>query len=58
MISFLHLQGTPVNITAGSFVWAEDPEVSWIDGQVSKIKGNDVEIDTTNGKKVCAYLHS
>ncbi|KAL9320396.1 hypothetical protein ACSQ67_012235 [Phaseolus vulgaris] len=56
MISFLHLQGTPVNITAGSFVWAEDPEVSWIDGQVSKIKGNDVEIDTTNGKKVLTKL--
>ncbi|XP_068495741.1 myosin-11-like isoform X3 [Phaseolus vulgaris] len=48
--------GTPVNITAGSFVWAEDPEVSWIDGQVSKIKGNDVEIDTTNGKKVLTKL--
>jgi len=52
----MHLQGTPVNITVGSHVWVEDPEVSWIDGQVSKIKGKDVEIDTTNGKKVCAYL--
>jgi len=56
MICYMHLQGTPVNITVGSHVWVEDPEVSWIDGQVSKIKGKDVEIDTTNGKKVCAYL--
>ncbi|KAK7332844.1 hypothetical protein VNO80_29600 [Phaseolus coccineus] len=56
MISYLHRQGTPVNITAGSLVWVEDPEVSWIDGQVSKIKGNDAEIETTNGKKVLRKL--
>lgn len=56
MISYLHLQGTPVNISVGSHVWVEDPDVSWIDGQVSNIKGKDAEIDTTNGKKVCAYF--
>jgi len=42
-----------VNIIVGSHVWIEDPEVSWIDGQVLKIKGKDAEIETTNGKKVC-----
>ncbi|OIW07161.1 hypothetical protein TanjilG_10134, partial [Lupinus angustifolius] len=42
----------PVNIIVGSHVWIEDPEVSWIDGQVSKINGKDAEIETTNGKKV------
>ncbi|RDX83086.1 Myosin-11, partial [Mucuna pruriens] len=56
MISYLHLQGTPVNIIVGSHVWVEDPDVSWIDGQVSKIKGNDAEIDATNGQKVVAKL--
>jgi len=45
-----------VNISVGSHVWVEDPDVSWIDGQVSNIKGKDAEIDTTNGKKVCAYF--
>ncbi|XP_058738676.1 myosin-11-like [Vicia villosa] len=48
--------GTPVNIIAGSHVWVEDPEVSWIDGQVSKITGQDAEIETSNGKKIVAKL--
>ncbi|TKY52109.1 Myosin-11 protein [Spatholobus suberectus] len=48
--------GTPVNIIVGSHVWIEDPEVSWIDGQVLKINGKDAEIETTNGKKVVANL--
>ncbi|KAL2600798.1 hypothetical protein GLYMA_10G164200v4 [Glycine max] len=48
--------GTPVNIVVGSHVWIEDPEVSWIDGQVLKINGKDAEIDATNGKKVVANL--
>ncbi|KAJ1409369.1 P-loop containing nucleoside triphosphate hydrolase [Sesbania bispinosa] len=47
---------TPVNIIVGSHVWIEDPEVCWIDGQVSKINGKDAEIETTNGKKVVAKL--
>ncbi|XP_047164405.1 myosin-11-like [Vigna umbellata] len=48
--------GNPVNITVGSHVWVEDPDVSWIDGQVSNIKGKDAEIHTTNGKKVVTKL--
>ncbi|KAL2661502.1 hypothetical protein AAZX31_03G228400 [Glycine max] len=49
--------GTPVNIIAGSHVWVQDPQVCWIDGQVSKIiKGNDAEIEATNGNKVVAKL--
>ena len=50
-----HVQGTPVNIIVGSDVWVEDPDVAWIDGQVTKITGNDAEIETTNGKKVCTF---
>uniref|UniRef100_A0A803PZX1 Uncharacterized protein n=1 Tax=Cannabis sativa TaxID=3483 RepID=A0A803PZX1_CANSA len=48
--------GTPVNIIVGSHVWAEDPEIAWIDGQVSKINGNEVEIQASNGKKIVAKL--
>ncbi|OIW20881.1 hypothetical protein TanjilG_24959 [Lupinus angustifolius] len=47
---------TPVNIIVGSHVWIEDPSVCWIDGHVSKINGQDAEIQTTNGKKVVAKL--
>ena len=50
------MQGTPVNITVGSHVWAEDPDVSWIDGVVSKINGAEVEVDASNGKKVICFL--
>ncbi|CAL5398354.1 unnamed protein product [Camellia sinensis] len=42
--------GTPVNIIVGSQVWAEDPEVAWIDGEVIEIKGSNATIVSTNGK--------
>ncbi|KAJ1413867.1 P-loop containing nucleoside triphosphate hydrolase [Sesbania bispinosa] len=48
--------GTPVNITVGSNVWVEDHDIAWVDGQVSKINGQDVEVEATNGKKVVAKL--
>ncbi|KAK6120042.1 hypothetical protein DH2020_046172 [Rehmannia glutinosa] len=34
-----------------SHVWVEDPEIAWIDGQVENIKGNEVEVQTFDGKK-------
>ncbi|KAG7021176.1 Myosin-9 [Cucurbita argyrosperma subsp. argyrosperma] len=48
--------GTPVNIIVGSHVWIEDPEVAWLDGLVSKITGQEAEIEASNGKKVVAKL--
>ncbi|KVH97182.1 Myosin, N-terminal, SH3-like protein [Cynara cardunculus var. scolymus] len=48
--------GTPVNIIVGSHIWAEDPEVAWIDGEVIKIKGNNATIITTNGKTVRPFI--
>ncbi|KAM7476630.1 hypothetical protein LguiB_023873 [Lonicera macranthoides] len=48
--------GTPVNIIVGSHVWAEDPEVAWIDGEVIDIKGKDATIVTTNGKTIIADI--
>ncbi|KAL0464349.1 UNVERIFIED_CONTAM: Myosin-12 [Sesamum latifolium] len=50
--------GTPVNIIVGSQVWAEDPEVAWIDGEVVEIKGTDATIATTNGKSIVAAISS
>lgn len=46
------MQSTTVNIIEGSHVWVEDPSVAWIDGQVTKVKGEELEILTTDGKKV------
>ncbi|KAK1416550.1 hypothetical protein QVD17_32341 [Tagetes erecta] len=45
-----------VNIIAGSHVWVEDTADAWIDGQVTKIKGKEVEIKTSDGKTVVANL--
>ncbi|OAY75620.1 Myosin-12 [Ananas comosus] len=51
-------QGTPVNIIVGSHVWAEDPEVAWIDGEVTEIKGGNATIIAANGKTIVASLGS
>ncbi|KAI3449741.1 hypothetical protein Pfo_006406 [Paulownia fortunei] len=48
--------GTPVNIIVGSHVWVEDPDIAWVDAQVTKINGQEVEVQTSNGKKVVAKL--
>ncbi|KAL3517670.1 hypothetical protein ACH5RR_020259 [Cinchona calisaya] len=48
--------GTPVNIIVGSHVWVEDPSLAWVDGQVTKINGNEVEIQLSDGRKVVENL--
>ncbi|KAE9590489.1 putative myosin ATPase [Lupinus albus] len=48
--------GTPVNIIVGSQVWVEDPEIAWIDGEVTEIDGRNAKIITTNGKTVVAEI--
>ncbi|KAL9682422.1 hypothetical protein QQ045_014220 [Rhodiola kirilowii] len=48
--------GTPVNIIVGSHVWVEDQAEAWIDGQVTKITGDEVQVQATNGKAVTAKL--
>ncbi|CAH1446365.1 unnamed protein product [Lactuca virosa] len=47
---------TSVNIIVGSYVWVEDPDKAWIDGQVTKITGQEAEIETPDLKKVVAKL--
>ncbi|WMV31888.1 hypothetical protein MTR67_025273, partial [Solanum verrucosum] len=48
--------GTPVNIIVGSHVWVENQSVAWIDGQVSQINEKDVQVQTSDGKKVTVNL--
>ncbi|GER24910.1 myosin-11 [Striga asiatica] len=40
----------------GSHVWVEDPDIAWVDGQVTKINGKEVEVQASNGKKIIAKL--
>ncbi|XP_055832955.1 myosin-9-like isoform X1 [Solanum dulcamara] len=50
------MQGIPVNITVGSHVWVEDPSVAWIDAQVSQVNGQEVQVQTSDGRMVVATL--
>ncbi|KAI4304547.1 hypothetical protein MLD38_040041 [Melastoma candidum] len=36
----------------GSFVWLEDPDAAWIDGEVLEVKGDDLKVLCTSGKMV------
>ncbi|XP_043705631.1 myosin-6-like isoform X2 [Telopea speciosissima] len=42
----------PVNIVVGSFVWVEDPDVAWIDGEVLDINDEEITVSCTSGKTV------
>uniref|UniRef100_A0A453R6W0 Myosin motor domain-containing protein n=1 Tax=Aegilops tauschii subsp. strangulata TaxID=200361 RepID=A0A453R6W0_AEGTS len=44
------------NIIVGSHVWAEEPDVAWVDGEVVKINGDEAEIQAANGKKIVSKL--
>ncbi|KAG8481812.1 hypothetical protein CXB51_027190 [Gossypium anomalum] len=42
----------PDNIIIGSHVWVEDPGLAWIDGEVIRINGNEIHVNTADGKTV------
>ncbi|KAL6271486.1 hypothetical protein ACE6H2_028397 [Prunus campanulata] len=48
--------GKLVTIVVGSQIWVENPELVWIDGEVINIKGEDAEIQISNGNKVVAKV--
>ncbi|KAF5794654.1 putative myosin, SH3, P-loop containing nucleoside triphosphate hydrolase [Helianthus annuus] len=50
------VSSTTVNIIVGCHVWVDDPNKAWIDGQVIKITGQEVEIETPDLKKVVTKL--
>ncbi|CAN0915754.1 XI-2 [Linum grandiflorum] len=47
-----------VNFAIGSLVWLEDPDVSWIDGQVLEINGEDLKVQCTTDKTVVCKASS
>uniref|UniRef100_A0A3Q7J6P1 Myosin motor domain-containing protein n=1 Tax=Solanum lycopersicum TaxID=4081 RepID=A0A3Q7J6P1_SOLLC len=48
--------GILVNITVGFHVWIEDPSVAWIDAQVSEVNGQEVQVQTSDGRTIVANL--
>ncbi|KAA8548907.1 hypothetical protein F0562_000591 [Nyssa sinensis] len=44
----------PGTIVVGSHVWAEDPEVAWIDGEVVEVNDEEIKINCESGKTVIA----
>ncbi|XP_023645044.1 myosin-5 isoform X2 [Capsella rubella] len=49
-------QAAPV-ITVGSHVWVEDPHLAWIDGQVTRIHGDNIHVKTNQGKTVVTNVY-
>lgn len=37
----------------GSIVWVEDPDETWIDGEVIALNGEDIKVLCTSGKTAC-----
>ncbi|KAJ0705635.1 putative myosin ATPase [Helianthus annuus] len=42
----------PVNIIVGSHVWVEDRALAWIDGEVTRVNGQELHVHTTKGKTI------
>ena len=40
----------------GSFVWVEDPDEAWIDGEVVQVNGDEIKVLCTSGKHVCVCV--
>ncbi|XP_020398062.1 myosin-17 isoform X3 [Zea mays] len=45
-----------LNIVIGSHVWVEDKDLSWVDGEVFRIDGQNAHVHTTKGKTVIANI--
>ncbi|EFH66494.1 hypothetical protein ARALYDRAFT_889165 [Arabidopsis lyrata subsp. lyrata] len=44
-------------IIVGSHVWVEDPHLAWIDGQVTRIDGENIHVKTKKGKTVVTNVY-
>ncbi|XP_066312429.1 myosin-17-like isoform X3 [Miscanthus floridulus] len=45
-----------LNIVIGTHVWVEDKDLSWVDGEVFRIDGQNAHVRTTKGKTVIANI--
>ncbi|KAG7592025.1 Myosin head motor domain [Arabidopsis thaliana x Arabidopsis arenosa] len=44
-------------IIVGSHVWVEDPHLAWIDGEVTRIDGENIHVKTKTGKTVVTNVY-
>ncbi|KAH0866065.1 hypothetical protein HID58_083276 [Brassica napus] len=57
LLNVMHwMQAAPV-IIVGSHVWVEDPHLAWIDGQVTRIDGQNIHVRTNKGKTVVTSVY-
>lgn len=54
LIKFGWMMAAPVKLVVGSLVWVDDPEETWIDGEVQEVNGEEVTINCSSGKSVVA----
>lgn len=47
-----------MNIVVGSHVWVEDPNVAWIDGEVTAITNTNATVVITNGDATKTVRHA
>ncbi|KAK1266822.1 hypothetical protein QJS04_geneDACA000156 [Acorus gramineus] len=52
----LRQKAASIHIAVGSLVWVEDPDVSWMDGEVVEVNGEEIKIACTSGKTVVANV--
>lgn len=52
LVITFNMQSVPVKVVVGSHVWAEDPEIAWIDGEVVEVNGEELKITCISGKTV------
>ncbi|CAD6237106.1 unnamed protein product [Miscanthus lutarioriparius] len=55
-VFFNLIQASTLNIVIGSHVWVEDKDLSWVDGEVFRIDGQNAHVRTTKGKTVIANI--
>ncbi|KAK7284191.1 hypothetical protein RJT34_18932 [Clitoria ternatea] len=46
------------NPIVGSYVWVEDPDVAWMDGEVLEVNGEEIKVLCTSGKTVVVKTSS
>ncbi|XP_020276346.1 myosin-6-like isoform X2 [Asparagus officinalis] len=46
------------SVAVGSQVWAEDPKVAWIDGEVLEVDGDKIKIRCSSGERVTVKVSS
>ncbi|KAJ8432526.1 hypothetical protein Cgig2_030318 [Carnegiea gigantea] len=55
-VGVINADATSENVIVGSKVWVEDPQIAWVDGEVTRVNGQEIHVKTTNGKTVVTEI--